>query len=241
MAFKCDYCDKEFNTNAGLYMHKQKVHYPPKVVIVKKHRHGVNDGPSGDNNYPRKRHIIDDETAGPSNKYEEDIDFKKRFKSDDDNTEVIDTPSDDSKMSLDLPDVPITDLTPPKFNIPKDKMKNKIKILDSWKIKYERCQRQFIQQREKCNKLMDACNNLKNIYNMGAKNFNDQLAHMITRCATEIDKLKTENAKKIYDSEKANEDMKTEYRTLINNIQRDNENNLKTLKDGCDRRINEMQ
>ena len=238
MALKCEHCDKEFNTNAGLYMHKHSVHNPPKVVIVNKHRHDVNDGPSGDNNYSRKRPIIDDEVAGPSD-IEEEVDFKKRFKSDDDNA-PIDIPSDDSDMSLNLPDVPSTDLIP-KFNIPKDKMKNKIKILDSWKIKYERCQRQFIRQKEKYNKLLEAYNKIKNIYNMGAKNFNDQLAEMITRCAAEIDKLKTDNAKKISDSEKANEDMKSEYTTLINNIERDNENNLKNLKDVCDRRINEME
>ena len=125
MAFKCEYCDKEFNTNAGLYMHKQNVHNPLKVVMVNKHHHDVNDGPSGDNNYSRKRHIIDDEVAGPSNR-EEEIVFKKRFKSDDDNT-VLDRPSDDSDMSLDLPDAPSTDLIP-KFNIPKDKMKTRQKF-----------------------------------------------------------------------------------------------------------------
>ena len=237
MAFECEYCDKEFNTNAGLYMHKQSIHNPPKVVIVN-HR-DANAGFSGDHVYSRKRHIIDDEVPGPSN-IEEEIDFKKKFKSDDDNTEVIDIPSDDDDMSLDLPDVPTTDLIP-KFNIPKDKMKNKIKISDSWKIKYERCQRQSIRQREKYNKLKDSYNKLKDIYDRGAKNFNDKIAQMVTQCATEIDKLKTDNAKKISDSEKVIEDMKREHINIINNIQRDNETNLKNLMDECDRRINAME
>ena len=240
MAFGCKYCDKEFNTNAGLYMHQQKVHHPPKVVIVNKH-HDVNDGSSGDDNfpsYPRKRHFIDDdEVAGPSK--EEEIDFKKKFKSDDDNT-VIDIHSDDSDMSLNLPDVPSTDLTP-KLNIPKDKMKKRIKISESWKKKYERCRRQFIRQNEKYTKLREAYNKITNIYSIGAKKFNDEIAQMITQCATEMDKLKTDNAKKISDSEKANEDMKSEYTTFINNIQRDNESNIKNLKDECDRRINDME
>ena len=40
MDLKCDHCEKEFNTNAGLYTHKQRFHKTPSVVLVK-HNHSA--------------------------------------------------------------------------------------------------------------------------------------------------------------------------------------------------------
>ena len=38
MDLQCDHCQKEFNTNAGLYTHKQRFHQTPRIVLVKHNR-----------------------------------------------------------------------------------------------------------------------------------------------------------------------------------------------------------
>ena len=39
MEYECEHCDKVFNTNAGLYTHKEKYHKAPTVVLVNHNEH----------------------------------------------------------------------------------------------------------------------------------------------------------------------------------------------------------
>ena len=39
MDLQCNICGKHFNTNAGLYTHKQKMHNKPSVILVNHDKH----------------------------------------------------------------------------------------------------------------------------------------------------------------------------------------------------------
>lgn len=108
MDLKCEHCDKEFNTNTGLYNHKKMVHKTPRVVLVS---HDHNDKPSTN----RKRKLITDDHDVKNS--------KKRKNSDqhDENLEIIDeyNDSDDSDVRL------------PKAKEPEDKDLNTSESEDS--------------------------------------------------------------------------------------------------------------
>ena len=105
MVETCEYCDRKYPNNTKLYQHKQEAHLGPKIVIVNKHKHDTVSGPPKDHQ-AKKRFRTDDETP----------DSPKRHKD-----EIINTDSDDSEISFDLPSVPthsITDTIPDLPSVP---------------------------------------------------------------------------------------------------------------------------
>ena len=133
MDLECETCGKVFNTNAGLYAHRQKMHNTPSVVLVDHNRHGGDHWkpterrrkPSDDDIDPRPgkpkfRHPSIPKRKPSKRKHEAESDFDKflyppkkhRGGEDDSGLTIIDEYNDDHDAELD-PDMEIIDESEP--------------------------------------------------------------------------------------------------------------------------------
>jgi len=152
---KCEICGKSFNTNAGLYTHKQKMHDNPSVVLVNHNRH------RDDHWRPRQRKRESKPESEFSDRY---IHPPKRERNDegDSGLKVIDEYNyDDGDAELDddmeiiseddstdeddeNPPSPPNSVQPP---IPSSQL--------NYKVLYEKCRRNYNKMKLRCKKKLD--------------------------------------------------------------------------------------
>ena len=176
MAYECEHCGKVFNTNAGLYTHKEKYHKAPTVVLVNHDEHK----PSTSVEYPvtpRSTH-----TDTPSSDDDLEISFdepqpsRKRKVIDVDDSDVGDGDNDDvwriKKRKYDVIPNPAT----PRNNTNDGYKKMYFKCLKQskklqsehkkFKQKYEKvkrdCEDEILQYRERLEKINEEHRNYTN-------------------------------------------------------------------------------
>ena len=162
---ECDTCGKAFNTNAGLYTHKQRSHNNPSVVLVKHNRRrGDHWKPSEREPSKRKRE------PEPESEFDKFVypPKKRRDGEDDTGLEVIDEYNDDSVPELD-DDMEIIDDLPPDVSSDDDdednfpSPSNTVQLPTpssqlNYKILYEKCRQNYNKMKLKCKKKLDELN-----------------------------------------------------------------------------------
>ena len=156
MNLECETCGKVFNTNAGLYTHKQKMHNNPSVVLVKHNRHGDDHWrppkrkrePESEFDkflYPPKKIRDDEGDSGLKiiEEYNDDDDAEL-----DDDMEVIDEYNPPQDVSTDEDD---SDLPSPfshaQPTIPSSQL--------NYKALYEKCRQEYNKVKLQCKKKLN--------------------------------------------------------------------------------------
>ena len=208
MNLECETCGKVFNTNAGLYTHKQKAHNNPSVVLVNHNLHH-------DNHWrPSKRKRESTPESEFSDKY---VHPPKKYRGDegDRGLKIIDEYNDDGDSELDSemeiidesdaedpPQVVSADdedesLPPPSSPIPIPSSKLNYKAL------YEKCRREYNKMKlreSRCKKKLNMLNskhkaNLKRYLNELNDKHDADIADMRDRFRKQITDL--ENTKNV--------------------------------------------
>ena len=153
---ECEICGKSFNTNHGLYTHKQKIHNnAPSVVLVKHNKdHGDHWKPSKRKRVPsiddlehrpkkqKHKHRDDDSDKIVSDEYSDDEDDDDAELDDmeksDESDHPLDVSTDEDDDNLPSPSSPVQ---PP---IPSSKL--------SYKKLYEKCRRECSKIKSRCKK-----------------------------------------------------------------------------------------
>ena len=160
MVLKCEYCGKEFDTNARLYMHKQALHKTPSVLLVKHNDDHTHPIPSvlkrkreelddnGSHKIKRK-HLIDDQLDDGLRVIDEvDDDDDDQL---DSGLKIIDEVADDDELDSDLEildeysndgDGPADKTSRPKIHPTLTK--------PNYKALYEKCIKNYRRLRLKC-------------------------------------------------------------------------------------------
>ena len=187
MEFTCEHCNKVFNTNAGLYTHKETYHKAPAVVLVNHNQHNPStsfDRPTSPTNIP-----LNDDTSSemsfenmqPNRKRKVVIDV------DDDETEPIKKPKyDTAPKNIAIPSVPSR-------NRNDGYKKMYYKCLDQYKRvqqKYDNLQRKFDEKISHYEEKLEKTNTENREYLIGIEEtYKKQLEELESGCENRIKTL----------------------------------------------------
>ena len=163
---ECDTCGKVFNTNAGLYTHKQMMHNNPSVVLVNHNRH------RNDHWRPpeRKRKPSKRKHRGPESEFDKFVypPKKRRDDEDDGGLEVIDEVHDDTDPELDddmeiideydRPLEVLTDDDDDDENLPPHPNPSIPSSQINYRKLYEKCRQNYNKMKSRCKNKLEALN-----------------------------------------------------------------------------------
>lgn len=244
---KCKNCGKSFNTNAGLYTHKQKMHNNPSVVLVEHNRH------DDDHWRPLKRKRASesefDKFLHPPKKQrddEGDSDLKiiDEYNDDDDDDDAeldddieeideYDRPKDVSidEDEEDLPS-PSDSAQPP---IPSSRL--------NYKVLYETCRRNYNKMKLSCKKKLSVQNRKhKAILKREIKELNDKrdadIVDMRERFRKQMNDLEQAKNREIDDHVR---EIQNEQQARIEKIDAEHRNRITELEAECEDKIKVLE
>ena len=248
MDLQCDICGKSFNTNAGLYNHKQMMHAKPSVILVNHDRYHHDDHwkpskrkrkpkPSFSDRYPPKKRRyeeLDDELDDGLKIIDE---FKDEEYKDDGLYE-----SDEDMESIDGPPKDHTSTDDDEANLPSPSNPVRPPIASSqlnYKLLYEKCRQDYNKMKFNCKKQLHAA---KRKHKADLKLNLDELNN---KRDADIEALRERFSKQMNDLEQAkNIEMDDRIRIIQNEqqvtIQRmdiEHQNIITELEADCEQRI----
>ena len=244
MNLECETCGKVFNTNAGLYTHKQKMHNNPSVVLVDHNEHrGDHWRPSERKREPSKR------KPEPESEFDKFVypPKKRRDGEDDNGLEVIDEYNDDSDTELG-DDMEIIDDLPPDVSrdddddLPSPSTPVQPPIPSSqlnYKLLYEQCRQNYNKLKLRCKKKLDMLNRKhKADLKRKIEELNDKrdadIVDMRERFRKQMKDLEEAKNDRIVDiqnkQQAAIERMDVEHRDIIAKLEAECENRMKVLE-----------
>ena len=246
MNLECETCGKVFNTNAGLYTHKQKAHNDPSVVLVNHNLHR-------DNHWrPPKRKRESTPESDFSDKY---VHPPKKHRGDEDDRglKIIDEYNDDGDSELDSdmeiidesdaedpPQVVSEDESSPTPSSPIHPIIPSSKL--NYKALYEKCRREYnkIKLREsRCKKKLNMLNskhkaNLKRYLDELNEKHDADIADMRNRFRKQITDL--ENAKNLEIDDRIR-GFQNEHQDTIERMGVEHQDRITELETECEEKI----
>lgn len=245
MDLKCEHCGKEFNTNTGLYNHKEKVHKTPRVVLVS-HNHQNNIPTNGKRSFPNE-----DDTRNPKKRKNEQLDdglqvideynnnvrIPKKDDQQDDELQVIDEYHhiSDSEGSMQDSSNDISDREEERLPLPTSN--------SNYKKLYEKCIQNHKKMRLHFKKKM-------NMLKRGERaKLKQKLDYMISKRNEEITEMKDRFRKQMKDFEQSKNiecndrisKLDTEHQDIVRQLNSEHKEGMDGLENECEKKIKHFQ